>query len=215
MPNWAFNSIVVTSDNPKDIENLVQFVDGERCFDFNKIIPRPAELDVEAGGNEGKSTIFYLSKHIDMLDDADFVSKLKRSIPFESWRKQDVINKGGGTKDEDGNLYKAGEQYVNNIINHGYATWYEWSINNWGTKWNACDPDVMMSNENHAEFSFDTAWSYPDPVIRELSMRFPNVIFEISSEEESGEFAFDVKMKNGEEYDYVDRTRNFYDDDEE
>lgn len=205
MPNWVFNNIYITSDTPEEIESIVEFVNGETCFDFNKIIPRPAELDVESGGNKGKSTIFYLSKHIDMLDDADFVSKLKRNIPFESWRKQDVINKGGGTKDEDGNLYKAGEQYVNNIINHGYATWYEWSINNWGTKWNACDPTVT-TQKHEVNFSFDTAWSYPEPIIVALSKKFPNAVFEIYAEEESMAFAFDAKMKNGIEYDFVDRT---------
>lgn len=44
------------------------------------------------------------------------------------------------------------------------ANWYDWSLANWGTKWNAYD----CSNGNDGEaawIQFDTAWNIPRPVI--------------------------------------------------
>lgn len=48
-----------------------------------------------------------------------------------------------------------------NVEKYGYPTWYEWSIDNWGTKW---DPDVYCvtrKDANNASFAFDSAWSPP------------------------------------------------------
>ena len=52
-------------------------------------------------------------------------------------------------------------QQAANIEKYGYPSWYEWSIDNWGTKW---DPDVFLINRedaNNANFGFDSAWSPP------------------------------------------------------
>jgi hypothetical protein len=46
----------------------------------------------------------------------------------------------------------------------GYSGWYDWCINNWGTKWDAgneMDEDLDCSNENQVQLSFDTAWQPP------------------------------------------------------
>ena len=48
-----------------------------------------------------------------------------------------------------------------NIEQYGYPTWYEWSIANWGCKW---DPDIyaaVREDANNASFAFDSAWSPP------------------------------------------------------
>lgn len=45
---------------------------------------------------------------------------------------------------------------------------------NWGTKWNAYE--VTISN---GVVTFDTAWSHPEPVIDELSSKFPDEEIEI------------------------------------
>lgn len=47
-----------------------------------------------------------------------------------------------------------------NIEFFGHPTWYEWSIENWGTKWDVCDigGDTEIDNFN---IYFNTAWSPP------------------------------------------------------
>lgn len=56
------------------------------------------------------------------------------------------------------------QRYADNLKNHGFESWYDWSIANWGTKWNSYDARPLENG-----MSFDTAWSPPLPVIAALS----------------------------------------------
>lgn len=55
----------------------------------------------------------------------------------------------------------------------GYKNWYDWSIANWDTKWNAYSCYTLEDNFNELEelsdIGFQTAWSPPINVIRELA----------------------------------------------
>lgn len=53
---------------------------------------------------------------------------------------------------------------------YGENNWYDWSCENWGTKWNAYQ---IYEMDNGVEFC--TAWSAPFPVIQKLSEMFPKV----------------------------------------
>ena len=44
---------------------------------------------------------------------------------------------------------------------YGYPDWYEWCINNWGTKWDVEDQDANRVDANNLETSFDSAWAPP------------------------------------------------------
>ena len=55
------------------------------------------------------------------------------------------------------------EVYQKNIEQFGYASWYEWAHDNWGTKWDACEVDVLEQTDNSIKLTFDTAWSPPIP----------------------------------------------------
>jgi hypothetical protein len=39
--------------------------------------------------------------------------------------------------------------------------WYDWNINNWGTKWDASVHDWGRDDDNEIWISFDSAWSPP------------------------------------------------------
>jgi hypothetical protein len=41
--------------------------------------------------------------------------------------------------------------------------WYDWNCTNWGTKWDACEPDEYWDNDS-LELKFNTAWDKPDPI---------------------------------------------------
>lgn len=58
--------------------------------------------------------------------------------------------------------------------------WYKWKVFNWGTKWGAYE--CKFSNKR---ITFDTAWSSPLPIIREISMLFPDVTFSVKFKDES------------------------------
>jgi len=45
----------------------------------------------------------------------------------------------------------------------GFSDWYEWSVNNWGTKWDISsdDSEPTKQDDNSIMLSFNTAWSPP------------------------------------------------------
>ena len=54
-------------------------------------------------------------------------------------------------------------------------SWWDWRVQNWGTKWNSYDCDVDESNEEYVEYTFYTAWSPPEGVIEKLREQYPDV----------------------------------------
>ena len=46
--------------------------------------------------------------------------------------------------------------------------WYDWRLQNWGTKWNACNVEITRDDEDYLEIRFDTAWSPAQPVIEKI-----------------------------------------------
>lgn len=53
----------------------------------------------------------------------------------------------------------------------------EWSVANWGTKWNAYGYDEYTDYSGCDELTFKTAWSVPHPILKKLSELFPNISF--------------------------------------
>jgi len=53
-------------------------------------------------------------------------------------------------------------QLLNTILPNPSGDWdYEWSVNNWGTKWDAGVHDWERHDDNTIWVSFDSAWSPP------------------------------------------------------
>tara|TARA_R100000742_G_C4228410_1_gene50534 strand:+ start:215 stop:700 length:486 start_codon:yes stop_codon:yes gene_type:complete len=51
---------------------------------------------------------------------------------------------------------------------YGSDNWYDWSCENWGTKWNAYDVDVESHEDTTLYIDFCTAWSPPLPILEHL-----------------------------------------------
>lgn len=76
----------------------------------------------------------------------------------------------------------------------GVICWYEWNIENWGTKWNGYDTVLFEGG-----VQFDTAWSHPLPVIEALSRRHPGVEIDVQfADEDLGHNCGHYVMRNGE-----------------
>ena len=54
----------------------------------------------------------------------------------------------------------------NKITNGSMPTWYNWRVENWGTKWDVFYDDVVLSDHGDIgiKVSFETAWSPPEQV---------------------------------------------------
>ena len=63
------------------------------------------------------------------------------------------------------NIYRGNLGYEEEKL-YGKNNWYDWSIENWGTKWNAYHDNLDKANNT---LTFDTAWSCPLPVLDALA----------------------------------------------
>ena len=53
--------------------------------------------------------------------------------------------------------------------------WYDWNVNNWGTKWDIDKPDCDELDHNCFECEFETAWAPAEGIYYELREKFPDV----------------------------------------
>ena len=75
------------------------------------------------------------------------------------------------------------EQAMLNKAKYGYTDWYEWRCAEWGTKWDACEPNIGDNDINLFSVSFDTAWSPPIAWIQNILKDFPDLCFTLEYEE--------------------------------
>jgi hypothetical protein len=47
------------------------------------------------------------------------------------------------------------------VAKYGYSSWYDWNINNWGTKWDFALENVEREDANTVTAAFDSAWAPP------------------------------------------------------
>jgi hypothetical protein len=83
--------------------------------------------------------------------------------------------------------------------------WYSWNNANWGTKWDIACPDgesdtetqLVTDEETLLVYKFNTAWSPPMPAIEQLSLQYPEAVFNVEYEEEEG-WGGEIEWKQGD-----------------
>lgn len=95
----------------------------------------------------------------------------------------------------------------------GIPNWYDWNTANWGTKWDASDPDVEI-NPKSIKITFQTAWSPPLEWLEKASKAHPELTFEMGYSEYGMNFYGEATAINGELSDSCqDYPKNSFDDD--
>ena len=90
----------------------------------------------------------------------------------------------GGVDNPEQRALEAKEQA--NLAKHGHKNWYDWCVDNWGTKWNAGGEDNgdmqvdfdADGDDSIALFQFDTAWAPPLGVMQKLRDDHPELSIE-------------------------------------
>jgi hypothetical protein len=204
MPNWVINKLRVEG-NTQEVEKLFNHIsDDGRCIDFEKIIPMPPSLRIDASTNSdlGYAIVFYQE-----TGDAKYLEE----ILLRNWTTgygiqtvEDLINYFSKKEDYD-KILEIGRICYENEVNYGYKNWYNWTIDNWGTKWGASETYI-----DGGEISFETAWSTPFPLIKKLSEMFPDLTLKIRFADECiGQNCGEYHLKGGQviydwEYDEVE-----------
>lgn len=177
MPNHVENHIEFSGDT-RQIKAMLELIKNDEygigTIDFNKIIPMPESLHIEAGSRSDRG----LKAYRDFIEvytfgrPAEDAEKALENIPVDSEnaflsQRTDIV------KEE----WELGKTAWQNIRQYGAPTWYEWSVANWGTKWNAYGYDKYTDYSGCKELTFETAWSAPHPIIKKLSELFSNISF--------------------------------------
>lgn len=174
MPNHVTNILTFANADEKKIAEIKDFLkNGNRELDFNNIAPIPKELEGT------RSPVFIISQE-------------------EYDKQEERITKGEITENEKnwglsrGLTQEIADKYIKKF---GHADWYNWQLDNWGTKWNAYE---VFVGDDYIEFQ--TAWATPNEIFVKLSKIFPDVLFNIRySDEDFGYNVGEFDLLNGEE----------------
>jgi hypothetical protein len=80
----------------------------------------------------------------------------------------------------------------------GYTNWYNWSIDNWGVKWDASALKVKeLSDFNTVIYSFNSPWDTPEHFVIELSKLYPDACFEMVSGSIENDTHYEFTCENG------------------
>ena len=176
MPNYVKNILSFDGDQDQ-VSRLFSTIQGENGpVDFDKLIPMPSELEIESGSR----TAAGFKKYMEFVADTGFSTEMEPAyltahpeIDREEW--------------------DLGKQAYQNIQKYGCPTWYEWRIQNWGTKWNASGAEVL-----DGRLSFLTAWNAPKQILEKLSQMFPSLtIRHVWADEDIGHNCGERTYKNG------------------
>ena len=83
--------------------------------------------------------------------------------------------------------------------------WYDFNVREWGTKWDVGvrdgeeypETELYVEDKTSLDYKFNTAWSAPAPAIEKLSAQYPELVFTLSFEEETG-WGGEIVFANGE-----------------
>lgn len=139
MPNHCTNLLSCTSGKSLGEVLKPYMTDDGRNIDFNKIVPMP----------EG-------------------IEKTCRDSSIEEITKQRTPEEEEARKKTQDALYEQNEKA------YGYRSWYDWSVAMWDTKWPAyscwtLEEGSGLTLDDISDLGFQTAWSPPINVIRQLA----------------------------------------------
>lgn len=205
MPNHVKNILKFKNLKKGQIDILINSLtvieDGQRYFDFNKIIEMPESLRLVSGSLENYAIKYVeLKEHNLHLDEKDKLEEQNKKF-VESLTEKQIFEDYSETykKYNINNLYDLGKLYLNNKTKYGTTTWYNWCIENWGTKWNAYDQSIEKG-KTFVKFIFSTAWAMPKPIYDKLKKL--NLNFEVKYADE------DIGHNCGI-YSYIDGETNY------
>lgn len=173
MPNWVKNEVVISGDISAVKDAILK--DGK--FSFENFIPMPQSLRIEEGTCvlNGIALLRGTEEEKEHIKERNSAEEIKKFLDL-------------------------GKIALENEEKYGARTWYYWSINNWGTKWDVDVDNVRVEETDNAIYLyFETAWSTPFPFFEKLSKEFAEVeIYVRFADEDLGSNCGEYTLVGGE-----------------
>ena len=162
MPNHITN-ILEFDCGPMEFRRLAESLRSSSLeplgqVDFNRLIPMPSCLDIEAGSRGEAGYTEYRA----------YMEEAKGKAPEE---RQALEEKHRGRFRDDPEIWELGKQYYENVEKYGCPNWYDWCVSHWNTKWNAYHCVPVLASDRRLEFL--TAWSSVPPIVEAISKKIP------------------------------------------
>lgn len=151
MPNWTTNYLYVegTSEAIENVKAAYKKSDPTSyesdVFDFEHFLPVPEVL-------------WSVTAPVTVVETEAEAEKINRDWERDYGGLAKVAKKKAITREES-NMF---------LREYGATNWYDWSLVNWGVKWNSGGADIMHSDDNRFVVRFDTAWNEPNAFIEHL-----------------------------------------------
>lgn len=184
-----------------------------RIVDFNKVIPRPKDLDITSGSFEWATPSIYdfanrnkekltrqneeIKPHLDKIyndeqTQAEFLAEVNKETAVLLSKFISIYGIAYTDKEQIkaciNNICKG----YYNVRKYGYKNWYDWSLQYWDTKWNAMDSSI---DDTAQEIVFETAWSMPLNIFCGLSKY--TVLLVAYADEDTGNNYGIIKFEDG------------------
>lgn len=151
MPNWCQNRVHVEG-TPERIQELLEFVSCEN----------PIKTTAWFELSYFEKSVGYDNDYHKFVEERHNAKPLPFSLNSIVPQPENIFT---------GNL---GKEEREQCLREGRPNWYDWNIQNWGTKWDV-SAEISEIYEGEIEISFDSAWSPPIVVIKRLAELFPDL----------------------------------------
>ena len=195
MPNYCWNELNV-SGNAKQLKKFIADgikpnKDGVELWAISHYLPRPEKLINTVSPSPTEDVAF--ANHIEML----MAVQQNQPMPKPIICQNGTAEKRKALMDE-----------------FGVDNWHDWSLQNWGCKWdcNSSESEYQTDGETYFSLSFSSAWSPPNEAIINISKMYPKLTFVMTYMEQGNWFAGKLTANNGEYEDLVGEPE--YQDDE-
>ena len=143
--------------------------------------------------NHCHNRVTFYAHHSDGDESCNQIAKLKKIftdenvfgqiIPEPDWANTPLLSSDNlyGTKyGNDGELPQYVEDPWKRLVFKSTDTtdqrWYDWRVQNWDTKWDAYDVEVVDPDPENMEITFNTAWSPPEAICHALREKYEDTV---------------------------------------
>ncbi len=173
MPSWCNNILTIISDE-ETIEKIYKETGlASSEFSFNSVLKMPEELKIKSSSS-GEFGKIALEGDWKALDNSFVKAKRKKELSdtredfVEAIKADEYLNR---TAD-----LELSRLILDNLKKHGYSTWYDWSLANWGTKWDA-NPSktTCVKSSTQLVIYFDTPYNPPAGFFKGLCEKYSEI----------------------------------------
>ena len=134
-------------------------------------------------GNDTEETRAQIAKLKQIFEDENCFGQI---IPEPDWANTPLMSSDMPKYDWDTPLGKVGELPMDVQGDYGISRrfqstgkaddrWYDWRVQNWDTKWDCYDVEVVDDDPEQLEIQFNTAWAPPEAICNQLREDYPDI----------------------------------------